>query len=208
MERPTFRKAVDSVKSHTREVVGGVALLTLAAAACKGGQGQEVGTTPTQPANTPNPTETIAPTSTPSPELTSASEPTKPPIKKLSEAEIVPTDYQTLYDSLLDPQKGALVLHPDYTQIYFRDSEVPLSREYFTNNLEFCKNGNPTERTQGCEKLTLFSYYLYSEKGWEEFYDVAVNAANYHNATNSGNQAKFDELLSQNIQQTSPSSAK
>ena len=50
MERPTFQKVIDSAKSHTREAVGGLALLTLAAVACKGGQGQEVKSTPTQPA--------------------------------------------------------------------------------------------------------------------------------------------------------------
>ena len=76
------------------------------------------------------------------------------------------------------------------------------------NNLELCRSGNPTERLIGCYYLVSISYYVYAEKGYEEFYDVAVKTANYYRKENPGNQAKFDEFLSLEIKQTSPSSAK
>src|SRR3989304_4260749 len=68
-----------------------------------------------EPTNKPPATETIAPTATVEP--TPSPEPTRFVPKKLSEAEYVPTNYQTVLESLTG-ENGALELHPDYNKIY------------------------------------------------------------------------------------------
>ena len=154
-----------------------------------------------EPTNKPPATETIAPTATVEP--TPSPEPTRFVPKKLSEAEYVPTNYQTVLESLTG-ENGALELHPDYNKIYYSTNEVPLSREHFMNNLEFLGSGNPTEGLIGGSNLVTIAFYVYAEKEYQEFYDVAVKATNYFLTQYPENKAKFDEFLSQEIQQTSP----
>ena len=78
------------------------------------------------------------------------------------------------------------------------------------NNVTGCKSGNPNisnvevGRYIGCNNLTAHSFDIYAQTGYEEFYDLAIKAANYYLTEHPENRAKFDNDLNQSIQQTSP----
>lgn len=183
-----------------------VALGSAAALAACGGKSEgEVKTTPTQPANSPVATKTITiPTevSTEAPTI----EPTKPPIKKLAEAEFAPTTFEVVLASV----DNAFELYPDAGELHFMGGDTPLTRENFNRNLELCKSGdqsNPypvTGRISGCLNLTERLYYIYREKGYAEFYQASVNAANYFLTELPQWKSKFDESLNISIQDSSP----
>lgn len=159
-----------------------------------------------EPTQKPPATETIAPTPTPSPESTPTPEPTKPPLKKLSEAEFAPTTFEAVLASV----DNAFELHPDVGELHFMGGDTPLTRENFNRNLEGCKSGdqsNPypvTGRISGCFNLTERLYYIYREKGYAEFYQASVNAANYFLTELPQWKTEFDERLKISIQDSSP----
>ena len=223
MERPTFQKTIKYIQSHAREAAAaGILLPAVVLAACKGGQGQGVETTPTQPANSPVATETIVPTATVEPTptaiLTEApiAEPTPEQTqfvpKKLSEAQFV----ETSYDAFLKSVNDAYRIHPDAEEVHFTDSEEKITRDkWINNNLTVIKEGdasNPKypasiegDRFRASYNLVNFLIFIYKETGYPDFYQASVDVANYYLTERPGNKAQFDETLQNIIHDTSPS---
>ena len=127
-ERPTFQKVMDSAKSHAREALGGLVLLTAAAIACKSGQGQEIKTTPTQPANSPVATETIAPTPTSKPTEVPTVAPTEVPVE-------VPATIEQVRFALFDKDFGA---YPKLDPVIEVNLPRNQTREYIEELLAYC----------------------------------------------------------------------
>mgnify|MGYP001617336356 FL=1 len=182
-------------------LAAGAAGATVVLEACGGGKSKK----PSNPAETPiigpSPTRTLEPSPNPTIVPTEAPtvEPTKPPLKKLSEAEFVPTDFPTALKSIND----AYEIHKDANEIRALTDINPA--------IEHCEKGDPSrpafkevDMLTGCGNLTLITFYIYQQKNYPEFYQAAVDIANYYLTQRPENKSRFDEFLFPEIKDTSP----
>lgn len=197
---------------------GVLATASLAAVAACGGGGSADNPTQTDTSPDATPGNTLVVTATPggTPEVTEVPkvnetetpEPTTA-IKKLADAQYVPTDFATVLSSF----NAAYDVHPDVEQLHYKGGTAPLSRDNFANNLSTCEIGDPSlgakffdiERLNGCRSLTAKCIDIYQQTGYIEFYETAVDAANFYRTQYPNNIAKFDEDLQKVIGESSPS---
>jgi hypothetical protein len=182
-------------KRYSRQVVAVTFLATSAALAACGGKSEgEVKTTPTQPANSPVATETIAPTATL--ESTPTPEPVQFVPKKLSKAEFVPTRIETVLDDFNTafnlPGAGNVV----------DEGGNKLTREELEQILNKCQFGRENsrvglvaDRIHMCSSLALTSMTIYKNTQYEEFYTLAIDTANFFLTQHPESKAEFDNNL-------------
>lgn len=192
-----------------------VALGGAAALAACGGKGEKADNPAETPTTGPSPTRTVEPTPTPTaiPTIEPTPEPTRFVPKKLSEAEYIHTDYETVLDSLIGNSatdtKGVFELHPDANNVV-DDGGNQLTQGRLENNLSRCQSGGDDprtielDRTHGCSSLTYRALVIYQKTGYEEFYQLAVNSANYLLTELPQRQAEFDALLEPFAHDASP----
>lgn len=149
---------------------------------------------------TPDPRITPVPTEAPTPEAT----PFQP--KALSDAKFVPTSI----DSLTESFNKAIDAHPEFTSVT-PEGHQPVTKEGMRNNVDRCENGVPGDTTptwiiklNQCSALVYTSSIVYKQLGYEEFYQVAVDAANYFNTELPEKKELFDNSIQTFAHETSP----
>lgn len=138
-------------------------------------------------------------TSTPEPTLTPEQRvtqtpipPTQPPTptptqikKKWADAKIAPATFEDVVGAI----DVAYQNHPDANEVHPFGSTHPMTREGLNIGLNICQYGLPEDqgypkliesgRSIACMGIAQNMYEIYRLTGYEEFYQAAVNAANY-----------------------------